>query len=183
MSLCHCGQQLEAAQRQHADLSKNISGKAVTVHIILLGVGGTCYTEHILNQFKHLGLDHQRAITLARKLHAHFFMYANKLVTTRRAIENTNTSYSQVLGPASRWRRLMAHVRKKVVIIRVTILIRFVIPPGIQNRGKEGFKLYRLFPSDCVCHATILTSAASQQPALGGVAVFSQKHGCGRSKF
>eukprot|EP00983_Pelagomonas_calceolata_P037000 1136147-Pelagomonas_calceolata.AAC.3 len=36
------GQQLEAAQRQHADLSKNISGKAVTLHTILLGVGGTC---------------------------------------------------------------------------------------------------------------------------------------------
>eukprot|EP00983_Pelagomonas_calceolata_P055290 1144087-Pelagomonas_calceolata.AAC.1 len=95
------GQQLEAAQRQHADLCKLINAKVVTPHTILLGVGGTCYTEHTLNQFKQLGLDHQRAIKLARKLHAHSIMYANKLVTTRRAIENTNTSDSQVLEPGA----------------------------------------------------------------------------------
>eukprot|EP00983_Pelagomonas_calceolata_P043006 1138731-Pelagomonas_calceolata.AAC.5 len=65
------GQQLEAAQRQHADFCKLISAKAATVYIILLGVGGICYNEHILYQFKQLGLDHQRAIylQLARKLH------------------------------------------------------------------------------------------------------------------
>eukprot|EP00983_Pelagomonas_calceolata_P118300 1160493-Pelagomonas_calceolata.AAC.9 len=34
------GQQLEAAKRQHADLSKNISEKAVTLLTTLLGVGG-----------------------------------------------------------------------------------------------------------------------------------------------
>eukprot|EP00983_Pelagomonas_calceolata_P058954 1145712-Pelagomonas_calceolata.AAC.6 len=39
------GQQLEAAQRQHADLCKLISAKVVTLHTILLGVGGTCYTK------------------------------------------------------------------------------------------------------------------------------------------
>eukprot|EP00983_Pelagomonas_calceolata_P066030 1148838-Pelagomonas_calceolata.AAC.1 len=44
------GQQLEAAQRQHADICKIISGKAVTLHTFLLGVGGTCYTEHTLYQ-------------------------------------------------------------------------------------------------------------------------------------
>eukprot|EP00983_Pelagomonas_calceolata_P012826 410208-Pelagomonas_calceolata.AAC.1 len=32
-------------------------------------------------------IDHLCAIKLARKLHTHSFMYANKLVTTRRAIE------------------------------------------------------------------------------------------------
>eukprot|EP00983_Pelagomonas_calceolata_P083352 1156142-Pelagomonas_calceolata.AAC.1 len=62
----------------------------LTLHTILLGVGGTCYTEHTLNQFKQLGLDHQHANKLARKLHALSVMYANKLVTTRRAIENNN---------------------------------------------------------------------------------------------
>eukprot|EP00983_Pelagomonas_calceolata_P012464 399568-Pelagomonas_calceolata.AAC.2 len=91
------GQQLETAQRQHADLCKNTSGKAVTLHTILLGVGRTCYTEHPLNQFKQLGLDHQRAIELARKLHAHSVMYA-KLVTTRRANENNNTSHSLLIA-------------------------------------------------------------------------------------
>eukprot|EP00983_Pelagomonas_calceolata_P061917 1147030-Pelagomonas_calceolata.AAC.3 len=62
------GQHLETAQRQHADLCKSISGKAVTLHTILLGAGWTCYTEHTrqgaLNQYKQqLGLDHQRAVT------------------------------------------------------------------------------------------------------------------------
>eukprot|EP00983_Pelagomonas_calceolata_P091953 1157613-Pelagomonas_calceolata.AAC.2 len=57
------GQQLEKAQRQHADLRKSSSAKVVTLHSILLGVGGTYYTEHTLNQFKQLvELDHQRAI-------------------------------------------------------------------------------------------------------------------------
>eukprot|EP00983_Pelagomonas_calceolata_P091789 1157589-Pelagomonas_calceolata.AAC.1 len=48
------GQQLETAQRQHADPCKNISEKAVTSHTILLGVGGTGHTEPLatLNQFK-----------------------------------------------------------------------------------------------------------------------------------
>eukprot|EP00983_Pelagomonas_calceolata_P124408 1161104-Pelagomonas_calceolata.AAC.6 len=84
--------------------STNISGKALSLHTILLVVGRTCYTEHSLNQFIQLGLDHRRAIKLARKLHAHSVMYhtchdANKLLTTRRAIENNNTSHSQVLEP------------------------------------------------------------------------------------
>jgi len=91
---------LEAAYWQHADLCKSISGEPVTLHTILQGVGGTCYTdqyahEHTLNQFLNLGLGHQCAIKLARKLHAHSVLYANKLVTTRHAIE---LKYSQ---PAS----------------------------------------------------------------------------------
>eukprot|EP00983_Pelagomonas_calceolata_P127418 1161401-Pelagomonas_calceolata.AAC.18 len=91
------GQQLEAAQRQDADLCKLINAKVVTLYTILLGVSGTCYTEHTLEQFKQLGLDYLRANKLARKLHAHSVMYANKLVTTRRAIENKDTSRSQVI--------------------------------------------------------------------------------------
>eukprot|EP00983_Pelagomonas_calceolata_P077064 1153700-Pelagomonas_calceolata.AAC.1 len=82
------GQQLEAAQRQHADLCKFIIAKVVALHAILLGFGGTCYREHTLNQFKQLGLDQQRALTLAQNLHAHSVKYAHKLVTTRRANEN-----------------------------------------------------------------------------------------------
>eukprot|EP00983_Pelagomonas_calceolata_P048673 1141159-Pelagomonas_calceolata.AAC.3 len=38
------GQQFEAAQRQHADLCENVSGKAVTLHTILLGVVGLLAT-------------------------------------------------------------------------------------------------------------------------------------------
>eukprot|EP00983_Pelagomonas_calceolata_P101155 1158662-Pelagomonas_calceolata.AAC.6 len=89
---------IQAAQQQHADLCKLISAKALTLHTILLGVGGMCYTEHALNQFKQLGLDHQCAIKLADRLHAHSVKNAHKLVTTRRAIDNCNTSRSHVLG-------------------------------------------------------------------------------------
>eukprot|EP00983_Pelagomonas_calceolata_P057521 1145108-Pelagomonas_calceolata.AAC.1 len=53
-----------AAQRQHADRCKLINAKLVTLYTIVLGVGGTYYTEHTLNQFKQLGLDHQRSIKL-----------------------------------------------------------------------------------------------------------------------
>eukprot|EP00983_Pelagomonas_calceolata_P075129 1152862-Pelagomonas_calceolata.AAC.3 len=40
-------------------------------------------------------------VRVARKLHAHSVMYANKLVTTRRAIENNNTCHSQVMEPGA----------------------------------------------------------------------------------
>eukprot|EP00983_Pelagomonas_calceolata_P043340 1138861-Pelagomonas_calceolata.AAC.1 len=40
------GQQLEVAQWQHADLCKLINAKCVTLHTILLGVGGTCHRAH-----------------------------------------------------------------------------------------------------------------------------------------
>jgi len=71
---------------QHADLCNHTSAK--TLHTILLGIGGTCYAEHILNRFKRLGLDCKRAIKLACKLHAHSVQYAHKFVTTKHAIEN-----------------------------------------------------------------------------------------------
>eukprot|EP00983_Pelagomonas_calceolata_P050433 1141966-Pelagomonas_calceolata.AAC.1 len=92
------GQQLKTAQWQHADLCRNISGKTFTLHTALLGVGGTCYTEHTLYQFKHPGLDHQRTIKLARKLHVHPVMCANKLLNTRCAIGNNNTYHGQLCG-------------------------------------------------------------------------------------
>eukprot|EP00983_Pelagomonas_calceolata_P113210 1159962-Pelagomonas_calceolata.AAC.1 len=91
------GQQLETAQRQPADLCKNTSGKVVTLHSILLGVGWTCYTKHTLNHFEQLGLDHQCAINLACKLHFHSVVYADKLFTTRHAFGNNNTSHSQLM--------------------------------------------------------------------------------------
>eukprot|EP00983_Pelagomonas_calceolata_P074729 1152670-Pelagomonas_calceolata.AAC.1 len=78
------GQQLEAAQRQHADLRglricKLISAKVATLHTILLGVTGTCYIDRALNQIKELGLDHRRAKKVARKLHAHsMFCYVRQ---------------------------------------------------------------------------------------------------------
>eukprot|EP00983_Pelagomonas_calceolata_P125634 1161225-Pelagomonas_calceolata.AAC.13 len=48
---------------------------------------------------------------MAQKLHAHSVQslrYAHKLVTIRRAMENSDASHSQVLEPALWWRRLTA---------------------------------------------------------------------------
>eukprot|EP00983_Pelagomonas_calceolata_P024526 773074-Pelagomonas_calceolata.AAC.1 len=47
---------LETAQRQHADLCKSTSVKAAILQTILLGVGGTCYTERNLNQLNNWDL-------------------------------------------------------------------------------------------------------------------------------
>jgi len=41
--------QLAVAQQQHAQLCKLVDAKTVTLHPILLGVGGTCYIEYTLN--------------------------------------------------------------------------------------------------------------------------------------
>ena len=92
---------LELTSVYFPDLCILISARAVTIHPILLGVGGSIYTEHTLKQFKQLGLDHQRATKLARQLHAHSVQYTYKLVSARRAIENKNTSNNQVLQPGA----------------------------------------------------------------------------------
>eukprot|EP00983_Pelagomonas_calceolata_P069355 1150339-Pelagomonas_calceolata.AAC.2 len=94
------GQQLESAQPQRADLCQ-LGAETVNLSTIFLGVSGTYYIVNTLDQFKQLGLDHQRANKLARKLHAHSVMYANKLVTTGCAIENNHTSHSQILEPGA----------------------------------------------------------------------------------
>ena len=39
----------------------HLQGASVTLHTILLGVGGTMYNNHMLEPFKELGLDSQRA--------------------------------------------------------------------------------------------------------------------------
>jgi hypothetical protein len=49
--------QLNAVQEQHKDLCTIFHGAFVTLHIILLGVGGTIYNTHTLEIFIQLGLD------------------------------------------------------------------------------------------------------------------------------
>eukprot|EP00983_Pelagomonas_calceolata_P072668 1151814-Pelagomonas_calceolata.AAC.1 len=99
------GQQLEATQQQHADFCKLVSAKAVALHTILLGIGGTRYAEHTLDQLKQLGLHHQRVIMLARKLHAHAHQkisnsfWSNPKATLKQQINllkyRTGTIYTQ----------------------------------------------------------------------------------------
>eukprot|EP00983_Pelagomonas_calceolata_P043387 1138875-Pelagomonas_calceolata.AAC.6 len=83
--------------------NKKASDRTCILKSIKCDVGGSCYTERALNQFKQLGLDQQCAINFetCSQLHAHSVMYANKLVTTRRATGNKNTSHSQVLKPGA----------------------------------------------------------------------------------
>eukprot|EP00983_Pelagomonas_calceolata_P019422 610584-Pelagomonas_calceolata.AAC.2 len=90
------GAQLEASRQQHNELCKQLQGAEIS--LILLGVGGTIYTAHTLDQLRNLDIDPQRSTKLARKLHAHSVQYAHRLTSTRRANENKNT-HSGALGP------------------------------------------------------------------------------------
>jgi hypothetical protein len=63
-------------QKQHKVLRTILQGASVTLHTILLGVGGTIYNNHTLEHFKELGLDSQRVKKLASKLHVHSVNYA-----------------------------------------------------------------------------------------------------------
>jgi len=81
--------QLNAAKEQHKDLCNILQGASVTLHIILLGVGGTIYNTHTLKPFKELGLDSQKVKKLASKHHVHSVNFAAKLVHTRRALSST----------------------------------------------------------------------------------------------
>eukprot|EP00983_Pelagomonas_calceolata_P065560 1148640-Pelagomonas_calceolata.AAC.1 len=59
------GAQLEASQQQHSELRKQLQGAEIIIHPILLGVWGTIYTAHTLDQFIKLGIDLQRSTKLA----------------------------------------------------------------------------------------------------------------------
>ena len=95
--------QLNAAKEQHKNLCSILQGASVTLHIILLGVGGTIYNTHTLKPFKELGLDSQRVKKLASKLHVHSVNFAAKLVHTRRALSGLaviNSHQEPVSGQA-----------------------------------------------------------------------------------
>jgi len=61
--------QLSAAQEQQECLCTIFQGAFVTVHTILLGVGGTFKNQYTPEPFQELGLDSQRAEKLALNLH------------------------------------------------------------------------------------------------------------------
>jgi hypothetical protein len=63
--------QLSAAQEQHKGLCSVLQEASVTLHTILLGVGGTIYNNHTLEPLMELGLDSQKVEKLASKLHVH----------------------------------------------------------------------------------------------------------------
>ena len=52
--------QLRAAQEQHKGLCSILHGASVTLHTILLELGGTIHNNHTLEPFPELGLDSER---------------------------------------------------------------------------------------------------------------------------
>ena len=90
------------AKEQHKDLCNILPGASVTLHIILLGVGGTIYNTHIIRPLNDSGLDSQRAKKLASKLHLRSVNCAAKLVHTRCALSSTifNSRQETVSGQA-----------------------------------------------------------------------------------
>ena len=91
---------MNAAKGQHKDLCYSLQRASVTLHVILLGVGGTIYKTHTLKPLKELGLDSQKVKELASKLHVHFVNFAAKLVRTRRAL-STSTVINSHQEPVS----------------------------------------------------------------------------------
>jgi len=92
--------QLSAAQErirtvfeQHECLCTILQGASVTLHTILLGVGGTIYNNHTLEPFKEPDLKFKKTKKLASKPHDHSVNYAAKLVHTRRALSSANINY------------------------------------------------------------------------------------------
>eukprot|EP00983_Pelagomonas_calceolata_P052551 1142891-Pelagomonas_calceolata.AAC.2 len=59
------GAQLEASQEQDSELCKQLQAAEITLHTILLGVGGIVYTAHTLDLLEHMGIDPQRSTKLA----------------------------------------------------------------------------------------------------------------------
>ena len=83
--------QLERAKVQHAGLQKRLEGKgfkAVTIHPILLGVGGTVYQHHTLAQLEALGISRTAANKTMHKLNRLAANHAAALVGARRRHEH-----------------------------------------------------------------------------------------------
>jgi hypothetical protein len=78
--------QLGTVQEQHKGPCSILQGASVTLHHIILGVGGTIYYNHTLEPLMGLGLHFQRVKKLASKLHVHSVNCAAKLVHTRHTL-------------------------------------------------------------------------------------------------
>jgi len=82
-SLLHSPQEQLLLHQTTRAVASTLTSRAVTLHAILLGVGGTIYNTHTLKSFKELGLASQRVKKLASKLHVHSVNFAANLVHTR----------------------------------------------------------------------------------------------------
>jgi len=62
--------------------------KKVQLHVILLGMAGSVYTEHTLGPLRELGVSQQQTRRLVNKLHRHAATHAVAIVGHRRCSQS-----------------------------------------------------------------------------------------------
>jgi len=95
-------QTLEKAHNQHQPLIQRLQTRSlrgisrnnkVTLHVIILGVGGTIYNQYtIITSLLNLGIPAHKVHQLATKLHCHAIKSSNKITKTRHKIHLNNNS-------------------------------------------------------------------------------------------
>ena len=112
-------QTLEKAHNQHQPLIQHLRTRSlrgisrnnqVTLHVILLGVGGTIYNQYTITPLLSLGVPTHKVHQLATKLHCHPIKSLNKITKTRHKIHLNNNrdkggSDGGVTGRAAGFRR------------------------------------------------------------------------------
>jgi hypothetical protein len=94
-------QTLEKAHNQHQPLIQRLRTRSlrgisrnnqVTLHVILIGVGGTIYNQYTITPLLNLGVPTHKVHQLATKLHCHAIKSLNKITKTRHKIHLNNNS-------------------------------------------------------------------------------------------
>ena len=94
-------QTLEKAHNQHQPLIQRLRTRSlrcisrnnkVTLHVILLGVGGTIYNQYTITSLLNLGIPTHKVHQLATKLHCHAIKSLNKITKTRHKIHFNNSN-------------------------------------------------------------------------------------------
>ena len=94
-------QTLEKAHDQHQPLIQHLRTRSprgisrnnqVTLHVILLGVGGTNYNQYTIIPLLNLGVPTHKVHQLATKLHCHAIISLNKITKTRHKLHLNNNS-------------------------------------------------------------------------------------------
>eukprot|EP00983_Pelagomonas_calceolata_P085570 1156585-Pelagomonas_calceolata.AAC.11 len=139
------------AKQQHRNLCHHLfeASAQVTLHTILLGVGGVIYTPQTLEPFtKELGLNTLKATKLALKLHAHSVLYAYKLASARRALEKTSTT---LVSKIRHGILLMLLLISNDIFLFLVERIHGVLAPGV-NSSLIDVGVFSLPMQACLCH-------------------------------